>query len=77
MPKVLIQSDLFYSNIVVSDDECSATLVDFEEATYYYRVFDMEMTIIGICAKEEIIDLAKVNSLLKGYAEEINMTNME
>ena len=51
--------------------------MDFEEATYYYRVFDLGMTIIGVCTKGEIIDLLKVNSLLKGYTKEINLTITE
>jgi len=77
LPKALIHSDLFYSNIVVSDDELSATIMDFEEATYYYRVFDLGMTFIGVCAKGEKIDFAKTKSLLKGYREEINITKTE
>lgn len=77
LPKVLIHSDLFYSNIIVSTDERSATIMDFEEATYYFRVFDIGMTIIGVCAKGEKIDLTKVKLLLKGYAKEINLTKTE
>lgn len=77
LPKALIHSDLFYNNIIVSDDERSATIMDFEEATYYYRVFDLGMTVIGVCAIGETIDLAKASSLMKGYTEETNLTKTE
>lgn len=77
MPKTLIHSDVFYSNVIVESDEKSVTIMDFEEATYYYRVFDVGMTIVGICGEGEMINLDKVSSLLKGYVREIKLTDLE
>ena len=34
-------------------DARRATIMDFEEASYYYRVFDIGMMFIGICCKEK------------------------
>ncbi len=77
LPKALIHSDLFSNNVVITKDEQSVTIMDFEEAVYYYRVFDIGMTIIGACRDEEKIDLQKVRALLKGYTNEIQITTLE
>ena len=77
LPKTLIHSDLFSNNVVISKDEKSATIMDFEEAVYYYRVFDIGMAIIGACRNENNIDFNKVENLLKGYIKEISLTELE
>jgi len=77
IPQVLIHSDVFFSNVIVSKDERSVTIMDFEEATYYYRIFDIGMTIVGICKSEKTIDLEKVSNLLSGYIKEIKLTDIE
>lgn len=77
LPKALIHSDLFSNNVVIAKDEQSATIMDFEEAVYYYRIFDIGMTIIGACRDEEKIDLQKVKALLKGYTNEIQLSTLE
>jgi homoserine kinase type II len=66
LPKVLIHSDLFCNNIVIAKDESTATIMDFEEAVYYYRAFDLGMTFIGACCNENTIDTEKVEAFLKG-----------
>lgn len=76
-PKALIHSDLFPSNIIISTDKSRVTIMDFEEAANYYRMFDVGMTIIGSCRKQEKIDIAKMHQLLKGYKTEIIMTKSE
>ena len=77
LPKTLIHSDLFNNNVVISKDEKSASIMDFEEAVYYYRVFDIGMTIIGACRNENSIDFHKVETLLKGYTKEVSLTELE
>ncbi len=77
LPKALIHSDVFSSNVIIDSSETFVTIMDFEEATHYYRVFDIGMTIIGICRQGRSINLAKTKSLLKGYAQEIKLTNEE
>ncbi len=71
LPKALIHSDIFYNNIIVHKNRKQATIMDFEEACYYYRIFDIGMMIIGTCCQDETIHLEKVTYLLKGYHQEI------
>lgn len=77
LPKSLIHADVFWDNVIVSENESSAVIMDFEEAAYYYRVFDIGMAIIGICGEENIINLEKVKYLLAGYQSEIKLLDDE
>lgn len=77
LPKALIHSDIFYNNIVVNKDGKQATIMDFEEACYNYRVFDIGMMIIGTCSEGETVNLDKVASLLVGYQQKINLLPLE
>lgn len=61
----MIHSDIFYSNVIVYRKV--ATLMDFGETCYYYRVFYISMMIVGACSEEETINHKKIKSLLKGY----------
>jgi len=76
-PKALIHSDIFPSNVIISKDESYVTIMDFEEAAHYYRMFDIGMAIIGSCRENNIINLGKLQALLKGYKTEINLTPIE
>jgi homoserine kinase type II len=77
LPKALIHSDLFSNNVVVSYDETRITILDFEEATNYYRIFDLGMAIIGLCSVNKIIDAEKLTQLLIGYCQIISLTANE
>lgn len=77
LPKSLIHSDIFYSNVIVSEDRKVATIMDFEEACYYYRVFDIGMMIVGICFEGEIINQKKMKRLLEGYKQENKLLEIE
>ncbi|MBT2160527.1 phosphotransferase [Zobellia barbeyronii] len=77
LPKALIHSDIFNSNIIVDQERKQATIMDFEEACYYYRVFDIGMMIIGTCSNKTTINLDKVANLLKGYRQEIQLLEIE
>ena len=77
LPKSLIHSDIFYNNIIVDTTKKQATIMDFEEACYYYRIFDIGMMIIGTCCIHRTIDLEKVTHLLKGYQQEITLLDIE
>ncbi len=77
LPKALIHSDVFSSNIIVSEDERTTTIMDFEEVTYYYRVFDLGMTIVGLCRVGKTINIEKMNALLKGYYLGIQLRETE
>lgn len=77
LPKSLIHSDLFWDNVIVNEAETEVTIMDFEEATYYYRTFDIGMAIIGCCSQENIVDLEKVRYFLKGYRRENAILDLE
>lgn len=77
VPKALIHSDLFPSNVIISHDESMVTIMDFEEVAHYYRMFDVGMTIVGSCREQSKINLFKMNAFLKGYKSEIKLTTIE
>jgi len=77
LPKALIHSDIFYNNIVVNKDGKQAIIMDFEEACYHYRVFDIGMMIIGTCSEGEGVNFDKVACLLVGYQQEIKLLPLE
>ena len=77
LPKSLIHSDIFYSNIVVSSAESRTYIMDFEEAANYYRIFDIGMTLVGLCCDAENLSVKKAKALLKGYQQEIELQEVE
>ncbi|MDH3649641.1 MAG: homoserine kinase, partial [Saprospiraceae bacterium] len=77
LPKALIHTDVFTDNVIVRDDERSVVILDFEEAAYYYRIFDIGMMIIGTCGEEDAVNLAKAACILKGYGGEIQLLDVE
>jgi len=77
LPKALNHTDIFSNNVIISEDERTATIMDFEEATYYYRIFDIGMTIIGSCSDKKSIQKEKVKHLLIGYLKEIQLLEIE
>ncbi len=66
MEKGFIHGDIFWDNLVFSQGTLTAVL-DFEEACYYYRLFDLGMCSVGCCSLNGFIDMEKVKALLKGY----------
>lgn len=77
LPKALIHSDIFYNNIIIDAGGQQATIMDFEEACYYYRVFDIGMMIVGTCRDDNRINLTKVAYLLDGYQQNIKLLDIE
>ncbi len=77
LPKSLIHSDIFYSNVIVSNDLKTARIMDFEEAAQYYRIFDLGMAIVGLCENEKEIDLQKANLLVRGYQKSTTLSDIE
>ena len=77
IPRTLIHGDVFWNNVIVNKEHSSAVIMDFEEAAYYYRIFDIGMTIIGTCAEGSRIELRKVISLIEGYLSEVNLSQDE
>jgi homoserine kinase type II len=77
LPKSVIHSDVFWDNVIIGGDDNSVTIIDFEESVNYYRLFDLGMTIIGICGEEKIINLEKTKHLLDGYQSEVQLLEDE
>jgi len=77
LPKALIHSDLFYNNIIVNSTQSKAIIMDFEEASDYYRVFDLGMTIIGVCSQGTEVDLVQTKYLLAGYQQIVQLLDVE
>ena len=77
LPKTLIHSDLFYNNIIVNVAQSEAIIMDFEEASHYYRVFDLAMTITGVCSQGTEVNLTQAKHLLSGYTQIIQLLDVE
>jgi len=77
LPKAFIHSDIFGSNIIINNDKTKATIMDFEEATHYYRVFDIAVLFISLCVQSGDIDFIRASSILKGYTSVTRLTDEE
>ncbi|WP_133471655.1 homoserine kinase [Paraglaciecola marina] len=77
LPYAMIHSDIFSDNIIVSKDGDTATIMDFEEATYYYRVFDLGMIMVGTCCGAAGLSFEKAKALLTGYQKSITLADCE
>ena len=67
LPKGLIHGDVFHDNVLFTPNKILAAILDFEEACYYYKIFDLGMCIVGTCTSKGKISLAKAESFIKGY----------
>ena len=76
LPLSLIHGDVFDNNVIVSPDG-TPIIMDFEEACYYYRVFEIGMAIIGLCCYNGQVVLSKVHALLKGYQQVNQLSPLE
>ena len=77
LPRALIHTDIFDNNVVVDHDSNGVTLFDFEEASNYFRIFDIGMAIIGTCSNQGEVSREKVHALLSGYVQSIILTDNE
>lgn len=68
LPMGLIHGDCFFDNVLF-DGLVLTAIIDFEEACHYYRVFDLGMAIVGLCAQGASINLDKARALLDGYQQ--------
>lgn len=77
LPKSLIHSDIFYNNIIVDSVNRKATIMDYEEACHYFRVFDVGMMIIGTCGQGLEVNLEKAAHIITGYQQQIQLQDRE
>lgn len=64
----LIHADLFGDNILFEDGKLKAIL-DFADACYYYKGYDLGMGIVGLCTQDATVAFDKVRALTAGYQE--------
>jgi len=77
LPKALIHSDIFYNNIITNQETGQVTIMDFEETTYYYRVYDIGMTLVGTCTFDRKLNLEKAQHLLNAYQAKNPLSQQE
>lgn len=66
MARGFIHGDIFWDNLIFSGQVLGAIL-DFEEACYYYKLFDLGMAAVGCCAQNGLFDMDQVKQLVAGY----------
>ncbi len=76
LPMTLIHGDVFFDNLIVQGERLMA-IIDFEEACYYYRSFDLGMVIVGACRNRQGISFQKVRKFLRGYQNELTLESVE
>jgi len=77
LPRGFIHGDIFYDNVLFTPDKNLAAIIDFEEACYYFKVFDIGMCIVGTCAPNGRFSLAKAKSLIAGYQSKRELETLE
>ena len=68
LPRGLIHGDIFYDNVLFEGTRLKA-IIDFEDAAYEDKVFDLGMAIVGLCREGQGIVLEKARALVKGYEQ--------
>ncbi|WP_019029878.1 homoserine kinase [Colwellia piezophila] len=68
LPLGLIHGDLFNDNLLFENGNFKA-IIDFEEACYYYNVFELGMAIVGSCLNDTSINFDKASALVSGYQQ--------
>lgn len=76
MPKGFIHGDIFWDNLLFENGSLVAIL-DFEEACYYYKLFDHGMAAVGCCSGNGRFNISHIKELLAGYAEHCPFTSQE
>ena len=77
LPRGLIHGDIFYDNVLFTPDKKLAAIIDFEEACYYHKIFDLGMCIIGTCSPKGTISFAKAKSFIDGYQSKRELEALE
>ncbi len=76
LPMALIHGDVFFDNMIVQGDQLMA-IIDFEEACYYYRSFDLGMVIVGTCRDRQGISFEKAGRFIRGYQKNTTLQSIE
>ena len=68
VPRGFIHGDLFYDNLLFDGDVFRA-IIDFEEACFYFKAFDLGMGIVGMCRGDTRVIPERAAALVAGYQE--------
>ena len=68
LPRSLIHSDVFYDNVLFVGKKFQA-IIDFDDAVYYYKAFDLGMGMVGSCQEGSTLALDKARALVEGYQQ--------
>jgi len=68
LPRGLVHGDIFYDNVLFEGTRLKA-IIDFEDAAYEDKVFDLGMAIVGLCGGRQGVVLEKARALVKGYEQ--------
>jgi len=68
LPVGLVHGDIFYDNVLFEDENFKAIL-DFEDVSRIYKIYDLGMAIVGLCSEGTDIVIKKVRALVDGYQE--------
>ncbi len=76
LPTGLIHSDIFPDNIIQKNGHLVG-IIDFEEVSNYYLIFDLGMAITGLLNIDNIVDMSYSKALIKGYQKVKALTPIE
>jgi homoserine kinase type II len=69
LSKTLIHGDIYWDNLLFSDNELVAVL-DFEEACNYYSLYDLGVCAVGCCSENNQLNMEQIQTLLRGYQQD-------
>ncbi len=76
LPKGFIHGDIFWDNLLFENESLKAIL-DFEEACYFYKLFDIGMAAVGCCSSNGSFNISQIRELLDGYSKNCPFTSDE
>ncbi len=68
LPRAIIHSDLFDDNIIYHQGRFQA-IIDFVNACYYYRAYDLGGVLFGACMENGKLDFVQAREVIAGYQE--------
>jgi len=74
--KGFIHGDIYWDNLLFEGGRFRA-LLDFEEASEYYLLYDIAMTCVGCCSKNGRFDKKKIRALIDGYQSIQKISSIE
>ena len=76
MARGFIHGDMFWDNLLFANERLVAIL-DFEEACFYYKLYDLGMAAVGCCSRDGRFDMQKLAVFLDGYQQHCRLAKTE